>query len=156
MTVQSETVDIAVRQDDSEIYDISFDENGDFTLDRSYETSIRMSLWVDSRADGSEIKQQELRRGWWGNNSLFGVLHEIGSRLWLLQQARNTIKTKNRAKDYVTRCLEWLVDNEHAKDVNVVASSEGIYDLILTITITYSADLLETFRFNLWQNTIEF
>lgn len=155
MTIQSETVDIAVKPDHDGIYDISFDENGDFVLDQSYETAIRMSLWVDSRADESEVKQQDLRRGWWGNLELFDVPHEIGSKLWLLQQERNTIRTRNRAQDYVKQCLQWLIDDEHAKNIDVVATSDSMYDLILTITILYSANLLETFRFSLWENTKE-
>jgi len=155
MTTEIKTIDIAVAQNVEGIYDISFDDNGDFVRDRSYETAIRMSLFLDARADVSDIKPAELRRGWWGNGELYSIPHEIGSKLWLLQQRRNTVKARNDAIGYVKNCLQWLIDDNHAEKVEITASSEDVFDMILDIKITYSADLLETFRFNLWSNTKE-
>jgi phage gp46-like protein len=156
MTVAVEPVDIKIAQNADGIYDISFDENGDFVLDRSYETGIRMSLFLDSRADESEVKQDELRRGWFGNFELYNVLHEIGSKLWLLEQERNTVKVRNYARGYVTDSLQWLIDEKHAKKIEVETSSTNLYELVLTVTITYPADISQSFRFNLWSNTKEF
>ena len=149
------TVDIKVAENSDGVYDVSFDSNGDFELDDSFETAIRMSLFLDARADESEVKQTELRRGSWINYELYNVLHEIGSKLWLLEQKRNTVKVRNDAKGYIRDSLQWLIDDQHAKTIEVEASSTNVYELILTTTITYSADILQSFRFSLWSNTKE-
>jgi phage gp46-like protein len=151
-----EPVDIAIAQNEDGIYDFSFDDNGDFVLDRSYETSIRMSVFLDARADESEIKQSSLRRGWFGNRELYNILHEIGSKLWLLSQQRNTVRVRNDAKGYMKDCLQWLIGDGHATKIDVEVSSTNLYELILTVTISFSADILRTFKFDLWSNTEEF
>jgi phage gp46-like protein len=35
----------------------------------------------------------------------------IGSRLWLLQRAKQIPETANRARDYLTESLQWLIDD---------------------------------------------
>jgi phage gp46-like protein len=47
-------------------------------------------------------------RGWWGDIS---QLYPIGSRLWLLDRAKQTNETLRRAYDYLTECLQWLIDD---------------------------------------------
>jgi phage gp46-like protein len=155
MTIRTEFVDIEVSQNANDIYDVSFGSDGDFILDNSFETSIRMSLFLDARADESEVKQEELRRGWYGNFELYNVLHEIGSKLWLFEQKRNTVKVRNDAKGYVQDSLQWLITDAHATKIEVEASQSNLFELILTATITYSADILQSFRFSLWSNTKE-
>lgn len=47
-------------------------------------------------------------RGWWGDQ--FAPGKPIGSKLWLLERAKQTQETLNRAYDYLTDCLQWLID----------------------------------------------
>ena len=62
-------VDIALdRNPDTGLFDISFDENGDFKLVDSLDTSLKLSLFTDQRADKSEVQAAERRRGHWGDN----------------------------------------------------------------------------------------
>lgn len=147
-------VDIKLASDINGVYDISFDESGDFELDNSYETAIRMSLFLDARADESEVAQPELRRGWHGNYELYNVDHESGSKLWLLEQKRNTVKVRNDASGYIQQCLQWFINDNHAKTIEVDAEIDR-YDLSLTTTITYSPDIIKSYRFGLWSNTAE-
>lgn len=152
-----ENIDISLNINDDGIYDISFTDTGDFLLDNSFETSIKSSIFLDRRADESEVQQPENRRGWFGNKELYSVDHEIGSKLWLaFTQKRNTVKTRNDAKGYMRDCLQWLIDDGHATEITVNASNDSLSELILTAEIKYSSDTIKTVEYNLWQNTINF
>ncbi|TCK39641.1 phage gp46-like protein [Paraburkholderia sp. BL8N3] len=74
------------------------------------ETAILVSLFTDRMAapddeipDGSGDP-----RGWWGDA---GNAHQTGSRLWLLQRAKQTTETLQRAYDYIAEALQWLIDD---------------------------------------------
>jgi phage gp46-like protein len=67
----------------------------------------RMAAPDDVIPDGSNDP-----RGWWGDE---GETTLIGSRLWLLQRAKQTTETLQRAYDYIAEALQWLIDD------NVVA-----------------------------------
>lgn len=73
-------------------------------------TAILISAFTDRTAlpddfipDGSNDP-----RGWWGD---IGQRTPIGSRLWLLERAKQTNDTLKRAYDYLTECLQWLIDD---------------------------------------------
>lgn len=146
-------IDIKLTQnDDTGIFDISF-INGDFETIDSFDTSLQVSLFTDARADASQVPRSELRRGWWGNQFSPGFPgFEIGSKLWLLNQARKTQDTLNNAIDFVRNSLQWLVTDNHAKGVNVsgVFTNTGIG---LTIIIDRGSSIVETKYYDLWNNT---
>lgn len=73
-------------------------------------TAILISVFTDRVAnpddeipDGSGDP-----RGWWGDE---GETVPIGSRLWLLERAKQNDDTLQRAHDYLTECLQWLIDD---------------------------------------------
>lgn len=145
-------IDIKLTQDATGLFDVSF-ANGDFETVDSFDTSLQVSLFADARASASQVPRSELRRGWWGNqfDSDF-PLFEVGSKLWLLNQARLTQDTLNNAVDFARNALQWLVLKNHAKDVKVSGSlaSEGI---TLAITIDRGNSIVETKYYDLWNNT---
>jgi phage gp46-like protein len=132
-------------------YDISL-ENGDFTTTDGFDSSILVSLFSDARADKSEVLRPEQRRGWWGDECSDNKNSKLGSKLWLLSQARKTPVTLNRAKDYAYQALKWLVDEGYSRKIDVNASfiAEGIK---LDITITNNAGATESRSYKIWQNT---
>lgn len=66
------------------------------------------------------------RRGWWGDA---GQPDPIGSRLWLLERSKLDRNVANRAKDYGTEALQWLVDDgvvaKFTVDAEVVSTVPG-------------------------------
>jgi len=117
-------IDIALVKTANEYLDIAFADTGDFLLTEGLDTTLDMSILEQRRADASEVVRPELRRGWWGN-TLNDLAFEIGSKLWLLSQARKTQSTLNSAEDYAQNALEWMLDDDIIDDVNVIAYFEN-------------------------------
>lgn len=79
---------------------------GDLATGDDLATAILLSLFTDRAATTSDSLPDGSgdRRGWWGDR-------EIGSRLWLLDRAKQTEETRRRAADYVAEALQWLIDD---------------------------------------------
>lgn len=77
-------------------------------------TAVLISLFTDRRATADDLVPDETgdRRGWWPDNT-------AGSRLWLLERAKETRETLLRAKGYATEALQWLIDDGVAAKVEV-------------------------------------
>lgn len=133
-------------------FDLSVDPNtGDFTLVNGFETALVMSLFCERRADISEVPTAELRRGWWGNE-VDPEGFEMGSKLWLLDQARRTQETLNKAQDYAREALQWLVDDDHLISFDVSARFTS-NNMVLDVVLKRSNSATESRSFELWENT---
>lgn len=73
-------------------------------------TAILISVFTDRVANADDVIPDGSGdpRGWWGD---FGEAVPIGSRLWLLERAKQNDDTLQRAYDYLTECLQWLLDD---------------------------------------------
>lgn len=144
-------IDVLVEIDDRGLFDLTIAENGDFTTTAGFETALFMSLGEERRADASEVLRPELRRGFWGNE-LNDDGFEIGSKLWILDQARLNIDTANAAVDYAKKGLAWLVDGGDLDTVDVSRrfTKNGIE---LIITLGRSNSVTESVSYQLWNNT---
>lgn len=145
-------IDIAVLQDASGQFDIAIDpDTGDLLLVSGFETALAMSIFEERRADKSEVPTSELRRGWWGN-TVGPIGFEIGSKLWLLEQARKTQATLNSAKDYAKKCTQWLVSDRHLVKVETEAKFTSD-NLDLIIELKRSNGQTEIKSYQLWERT---
>lgn len=54
---------------------------------------------------------------------------DFGSRLHLLKRAKNTAKTAALAEQYCKEALQWLIDNEKAKSIEVFSGRDMQQDL---------------------------
>lgn len=145
-------IDIALEQDEGNQVDIAIDpDTGDFLLVDGFETALTMSLFSERRADDSEVPTAELRRGWWGN-TVGPEGFEIGSKLWLLDQARRNQSTLNSAVDFSTSALNWLIEDGHLISIDVSGefTTSGIG---LNIKLNRSNSATESKSFELWENT---
>jgi phage gp46-like protein len=136
---------------DAGYYDISL-SNGDFVMMSGFDTALLMSIFCEKRAAESEIPAPEMRRGWWGNTTLGFDNYEMGSKLWLLEQARRDNTVLGLAKTYSADCLQWLISNNYAKEIRVDTSFivGGIrieIDIVVSLNKTISAS------YDLWTNT---
>lgn len=134
----------------TQLFDISFDTDGDILTDDFFDTSILYSVFGERRADPSEVVEPQLRRGWIGNE---GKDFENGSKLWLFEQARLTRSNLNRIDDEVRKALQWLVDDGFSTSVDEVVNAIQNNTLLLENIIRHSRSKVERRFFDLWQNT---
>lgn len=73
-------------------------------------TAILISLLTDRLAETDDPITDGTNdpRGWWGD---LGADYPIGSRLWLLERAKQTNDTLQLAQNYATEALQWLIDD---------------------------------------------
>lgn len=147
------THDIKLTQDDDGIYDIHF-VDGDFEVDDTFDINIQMSLFVDGRADSSEISEPLMRRGFLGDLILFAQEDNIasGSKLWLVY-GRNTEEQLNRAIDYTQKSLQWLVDKGYAINI-IVNGTRLINGIKVNVQFIVEDNSISEFNFKLWENGV--
>ena len=121
--------DIKVRWDnDLMAGDFLFSDN-DLTMDDGLATAVLISWFTDQLADGEDEipnanNDQEFidKRGWWGDLSEPDVAgDQIGSKLWLLDRAKTNEDNLTTAEDYGAQALQWMLDDEVIKDLEVTA-----------------------------------
>lgn len=130
-------------------YDISF-ESGDFVKTRGFDTAIFTSLLTDARASSTQVADPIDRRGWIGNlnNAI-----EIGSLVWLYEQARLINATVSGLVDQSHSALQWFIDFNYATNV-AITPIRFPQKLELEITISRPTDENpEAFRVIIWENT---
>ena len=147
-------VDIKMAKTSDGYYDLSF-EDGDLVTTEGFDTAINMSIMCERRASVSEVPAPAKRRGWWGNAYLGFANFEIGSKLWLLLQARATENTLNNAVTFAKAALQWFVDDEYLDKVNATADYDTEGTLVLLIELIRAQDIVLSNGYRLWGNTIE-
>ena len=113
----------------------------DFTQERDdLEQAIYLSLLCNKRDITPDVASQNIpENGWFGNLVLYGPDFEQGSFLWTLTQRVLDDETINEAISYIEECLEWLIDDNIVKDieVNIIDSANQViedYELALAQT----------------------
>jgi len=98
-------------------------ENGDLAHDGGLETAVLMSLFTDRRArDDDKLLDEEARdkKGWWGDLVSPDVEgDQIGSRLYLLSQAKTIEQALILGKEYAKESLQWMIDDKVASSIKV-------------------------------------
>lgn len=137
---------------DEGYYDFSI-SNGSLETISGFESAILMSLLAERRADSSEISQSQKRRGWIGNDMNDIENFEIGSKIWLLSQARLTQDTLNKSLDFARSALQWFVDDGYSERINVTGAIKN-NSIILTIVFYNKNDVIAKVGFDIWRQTI--
>ena len=116
--------------------DIAF-QYGDVVTGSDLATSVLVSLFSDRLATQDDTLPDGTgdRRGWWGD-SPDATVPLIGSRLWLLDRAKETQAVLQAARDYEQESLTWLTDQNIAANVDVYCewSRPGMLGSLITIT----------------------
>lgn len=83
-------------------------------------TAVIISLFTDREALADDVIPDGTTdpRGWWGD---VGTDTRIGSRLWLLDRAKQTDQTLQNARIYAEEALRWLIDDQVVARVTVAA-----------------------------------
>jgi phage gp46-like protein len=140
-----------VKNETSKTYDIAI-ENGDLKAVDNFDTAINMSLLTNIRA-GIDVIIPENRNGWLGNTESIFPGRVIGSLLWILSQARLNQDNINKAVDYSTKALNWMIEDNVVSNITVNGSILPKQGIQLEITITALTGIVETRYFNLWELT---
>lgn len=131
-------MDIALIQQPNGTFDVAL-AGMDLQADNGMQTAIILSLFCDRRAElGDELPNaaDTNRRGWWAD-SYADVQGDLwGSRLWLLERAKQIPETLTRAEEYAAEALQWLIDDGVAKSVDVTASFPSAARINLVGNIT--------------------
>lgn len=125
------------------VFDVALD-GYDLATDKGLRTAVMLLLFIDARADASEVGPSEDRRGWYANPTL-------GSKLWLLTRAKESLETLARAKRYAEEGLARLIAIGAARQITVETEWIGGGRLGLRIVITMSNGRIwdEVFEFSL-------
>jgi phage gp46-like protein len=127
-------------------YDFHLDANGDIETADQLDTALLMSLFCEQRAAASEMPAPQTRRGWIGNQATPGI--EIGSKLWLYEQARLTRDTLNGIRDEALKAVQWFIDDGLA-----LASAASITTTELSVTLRRPNSQVSTVYYKLWEGT---
>lgn len=98
--------------------------------------AVEISLFTWRRADASDPVDDAERYGWWGDSFPQVAGDRIGSRLWLLRRRKLTSETLDAALAYAREALQWLVDDGHALDTQILADRAGNDRLNLGVVLT--------------------
>jgi len=99
----------------------------DFAIDIATDGSATGAMTFDKGSDGNLRNNIYLslviKRGSWFQNLTFG------SRLHLLQRAKNTEQTAALAEEYCKEALQWLIDTGRVKKIEIIAQRDREQDL---------------------------
>jgi len=132
------------------VYDMQIGSDGDIMTDDFFDTSILVSLFAERRASPSEVPESHRRRGWIGNEST--PEFEIGSKLWLFEQARITRTILNGVNKAALESLQWLIDDGYALDLSANTTLNN-GSVALDVKIERHNSKVEHRFHSLWQNT---
>ena len=99
----------------------------DFNIDIATDGSAAGAMTYEQATDGNLRNNIYLslmvQKGAWFQDLNFG------SRLHLLQRAKNTEQTAALAEEYCREALQWLIDTGRATKINVTSDRDRLQDL---------------------------
>lgn len=131
--------------------DLALTAGGALMAEDGLTTAVILSLFTDGRARADDALPEGPggdRRGWLAD--AFAPEDRWGSRLWLLQRAKQTEETRRRARDYAAEALEWLLGAGLATAIDVDAQwlERGVLGLsVRIVTPAERVDLAFRMRF---------
>ncbi|AUZ85783.1 phage GP46 family protein [Methylophaga nitratireducenticrescens] len=126
-------MDFALSKTTTGLLDIGLD-GPDFKIEQGLKSAVIVSLFTDARAHDDDIIPDGTtnRRGHWAD-----AFRErsLGSRLWLLSREKQLPSVLDRAQQYASEALQWLIDDNVAETVDVTTDFPYIGRLGIYITI---------------------
>lgn len=121
--------------------------DADIQGDDGLQTAVLVSLFTDRRAAPDELPAGETdRRGWWGDQ-LSPDDDEIGSKLWFLDRRKQDAELPSEASAWSREALQWMLDDEVAREVETSAAWRARGELRLNVRVTLPDGSLREFQF---------
>ena len=118
----------------------------------SLKRAVEISLFTWCRANPGDQVEDDERYGWWGDSFPQVADDRIGSRLWLLRRRKLTPETISGAVTYAREALQWLIDDRHVVDVQILTARAGNNRLNLGTVLTLpTGERLEIYPHEDWQ-----
>lgn len=143
--------DVLIRANSDGLYDLVVDGNL-FASAGGFETAIPVSLFTDARAPAALVAEPQNRRGWIGNLLTAATMRQLGSILWVLDQARITQETLNVARLAAQDAFQWMVDDGVALSILVDVIRQSNTAIIVIIQITDTSNVVSRYQ-TLWRAT---
>ncbi len=143
--------DMLLQKNDDNIYDIVV-SNGTIQSVDGLESAILVSLFTDARASSAIVGDPLLRRGWVGNILVQNLERELGSVLWLADQARTDQNTLNFFQDEVRNAFQWMLDDNVVSRVTIATEIEDSVTIKVSISFLTTNNQLERYVI-LWRAT---
>lgn len=143
--------DILIRANSDGLYDFVIEGN-EFASAGGFETAIPVSLFTDARAPAALVPEPQLRRGWIGNLLTAATMRQLGSILWVLDQARVTQQTLNVARLAAQDAFQWMIDDGVALGVLVDVTNSAKGQFVIAIQITDTSNVVSRYQ-TLWRAT---
>ena len=84
-----------------------------------FKHAVLQSLLNFEKAQKNDpLDEGQDKQGWWAAE----LVQAVGSRDWTLARSKNTPDTASRAKRYTELALQWLIDNNTVKKIEVSIS----------------------------------
>ncbi len=139
---------------DGNSYGLTVGDNGDFEVDEGLTTTLLVSILTDARAEPSEVSLARARRGWLGNLNFPTDGRRLGGKLWLIEQERRTTAALNKANDFTQKSLNWFVEDDIAKSVEVTGELNTA-GAIQNVQITSLSGIVDSVNVGLWRATVD-
>ena len=127
--------------------------DGELVADNGLRSHVIASLFTDCRAINDDIipDGSNDKRGFWGDDYKDDKEDSFGSRLWLLERAKETQETLDRAKLYATEALQWFVIDRIATSLQVQTYwlRSGVMAIVITIKNSDSSVFDDLFEYEL-------
>ena len=117
--------------------DVAMGENNDLIRDQTFETSIKISLFTNRRAQVDDVLSDNTddKCGYWGDVVSEEVNDSMGSRLWLLGRNKMTTELLPATVEYTKEALQWMIEDSIASEINVTAEKYDSETVIINIEI---------------------
>lgn len=116
--------------------DIEF-KNGDIVTGDDLATAVLLSIFSDRLANADDVIPDNTsdRRGWWADDTA-AEDGKFGSRLWLLERAKQLQSTLQAARDYEAEGLQWMKDDGVAAEIDIRCewTRPGLLGSLITVT----------------------
>jgi len=133
------------------IFDFEITENGDLALTENFDSLVYASLFTDASAEDGEIAIKEQQRGWYGNLFNSNQDRQLGSKIWLYSQSRNTEDAANLIKNSTYTALKWLIEDVFLKEIKI-ETIKNFKELTLNIKLITLTNNTENYLFKIWED----
>lgn len=142
-------IGLFLQQDSNYVADLNLTETG-VELDEGLETAVIISLFTDQRVSDEELPLGETnKRGWPGDMYAEIDGDQIGSKIWIFENEKQTEQNLLDLKDTSKNALNWMIEDGIAKSTSVQVTYPRPGFTLIEVSITKPDGSIYAFK-QLW------